>query len=476
MSTEEYTMAEVFRDNGYKTAMFGKWHLGDNYPCRPQDQGFEHTFIHGGGGVGQGPDYWDNDYFDDTYWRNGVPEKQKGYCTDVWFDDALSFIKRHRNKPFFAYISTNAPHGPYIVDEKYSQPYKDKGVGNGQAEFYGMIENIDENLGRLVTKLDEWKLAHNTILIFTTDNGSAMGHRLIKGAQWKGFNAGMRAGKGSEYDGGHRVPFYIRYPAGKLGGRDVQQLSAHIDILPTLAELCELSDKSADSRDGISIKAALSGDNATIKDRTILVHSQRIENPEKLRKCAVMTERWRLVNGKELFDMDADAGQKQDVASEHPDVVNKLTAEYDQWWNSLKPVFSQFVRIGIGSDAQPESLLHSHDWHAAGGLPPWHQNHVRSGAMGNGFWAIDITHAGTYEIELRRWPKHIDKPMDAVSAAIQVGAHKETAALDKGKPTSVTFQLELPEGPTKLQTYMTLPNGKVRGSYFVYIRRVATTN
>ncbi|MBT7256599.1 MAG: sulfatase-like hydrolase/transferase, partial [Planctomycetaceae bacterium] len=191
MSTAEYTIAEVFRDNGYKTAMFGKWHLGDNYPCRPQDQGFEHTFIHGGGGVGQGPDYWDNDYFDDTYWRNGVPEKQKGYCTDVWFEDALSFIKRNRNKPFFAYISTNAPHGPYIVDEKYSQPYKDKGVGKGQAEFYGMIENIDENLGRLVNKLDEWKLAHNTILIFTTDNGSAMGHRVIKGAQWKGFNAGM---------------------------------------------------------------------------------------------------------------------------------------------------------------------------------------------------------------------------------------------------------------------------------------------
>ena len=477
MSTAEYTMAEVFRDNGYKTAMFGKWHLGDNYPCRPQDQGFEHTFIHGGGGVGQGPDYWDNDYFDDTYWRNGVPEKQKGYCTDVWFEDALSFIKRNRNKPFFAYISTNAPHGPYIVDEKYSQPYKDKGVGKGQAEFYGMIENIDENLGRLIAKLDEWKLAHNTILIFTTDNGSAMGHRVIKGAQWTGFNAGMRDGKGSEYDGGHRVPFYIRYPAGKLGGgRDVQQLSAHIDILPTLAELCSLSDKSAASRDGISIKAALYGDNTTVKDRTILVHSQRIENPEKLRKCAVMTQRWRLVNGKELFDMDADAGQKQNVASEHPDVFNRLTAEYDQWWNSLKPVFSQFVRIGIGSVAQPESLLHSHDWHAAGGTPPWHQNHVRSGAMGNGFWAIDVTHAGTYEIELRRWPKYINKPLDAVSVAIQVGGREETAVVGKKQPTSITFKLELPQGPTRLQTYMTLPNGKVRGSYFVYIRRVDTTN
>ena len=179
MNSQEYTVAEVFRDGGYTTGMFGKWHLGDNYPVRPQDQGFDYTFIHGGGGVGQGPDYWGNDYFDDTYWRNGKPEAQTGYCTDVWFNDALKFIERNRKKPFFAYISTNAPHGPYLVAEKYSDPYKEKGVGSPQAEFYGMVENIDENMGKLMAKLDELKLADNTILILppTTEVPQVGGQR-----------------------------------------------------------------------------------------------------------------------------------------------------------------------------------------------------------------------------------------------------------------------------------------------------------
>ena len=214
MDTNEQTLAEVFQANGYKTGMVGKWHLGDNYPLRPQDQGFEDVVWHKGGGVGQGPDYWGNDYFDDTYWRGDVPEPFEGYCTDVWFSEAMRFVEENKEDPFFLYLSTNAPHGPFLVDEKYSQPYTDQGVPAPMDAFYGMITNIDENLGALRTKLDELGLSENTLLIYMADNGTAAGvARTDAEGDWKGFNAGMRGIKGSEYEGGHRIPFLVHWPA-----------------------------------------------------------------------------------------------------------------------------------------------------------------------------------------------------------------------------------------------------------------------
>lgn len=472
MNTQEHTIAEVFRDGGYKTGMFGKWHLGDNYPVRPQDQGFDYTFIHGGGGVGQGPDYWGNDYFDDTYWRNGKPEAQKGYCTDVWFDDALKFIERNRKKPFFAYISTNAPHGPYLVSEEYSNPYKEKGVGSPQAEFYGMIENIDDNMGKLMKQLDDLQIADNTILIFTTDNGSAAGWRPTKNGSWKGYNAGMRAGKGSNYDGGHRVPMFIRWPDGKLtGGRDVDQLCAHIDVLPTLSELCGLEDARAAERDGDSLKSILYGDKEALRDRTILVHSQRVENVQKYRNYAVLTERWRLLNQTQLYDIQADPGQQNNIFEDHPEVAKKLSEAYEAWWKSLSSSFDMTVRIGIGYKAQPESLLHSHDWHTNNTNTPWHQNHVMSGAIGNGYWALDISESGTYRIELRRWPRHEAKAMDALQATIEIGGQTVTRKIAEGDEF-VVFEIDLKKGGNDLLTKMELKDGKVRGSYFAYVKRV----
>ena len=248
---DEVTMADVFAAGGYRTGIFGKWHLGDNYPFRPQDRGFQEVLVHGGGGVGQTPDYWGNDYFDDTYWHNGKPEKQAGYCTDVWFDGALRFIEANRDRPFFAYIATNAPHSPFNVAEQYSGPYMGKSVPN--ANFYGMIANIDENMGRLLGKLKALGLEENTILIFMTDNGTAAGFQA-----GKGFNAGMRGTKGSEYDGGHRVPCFLRWPAGGLGGgKDVSRLTAHIDLLPTLIELCGLPQPAGVKFDGASLAPLL---------------------------------------------------------------------------------------------------------------------------------------------------------------------------------------------------------------------------
>ena len=290
MHPDEITVAEVFSGAGYKTGIFGKWHLGDNFPCRPQDQGFEEVLVNGGGGVTQTPDYWGNDYFADTYFHNGKPEKFEKYCTDVWFDAAMQFIEQNKDRPFFAYMPTNAAHGPFLVAEKYSQPYKDMGIPSPRAEFYGMITNIDENLGRLEKKLAELDLTDNTIFIFTTDNGTAAG------AQRGGFNAGMRGQKGSEYEGGHRVPFFIRWPKGNIGGgRDVKHVTAHIDVLPTLAELCGVKLPQAAKVDGKSLVPLLKDSEANWPERTLAVHSQRLEFPKKWRKAAVMTDRWRFV-------------------------------------------------------------------------------------------------------------------------------------------------------------------------------------
>lgn len=490
MNTNEVTLAEVMQSNGYKTGMFGKWHLGDNYPLRPQDQGFETVVQHGGGGVTQTPDYWQNDYFDDTYLRNGKPEKFKGYCTDIWFQEALNFIETNKSEPFFAYISTNAPHSPYLVDPKYSDPYERKGVSKQMAAFYGMITNIDENMGLLERRLKDWGLDENTILIFMTDNGTAAGfkrpqpedlskkqqRRLSKGKpivleSWPGFNAGMRGTKGSEYDGGHRVPCFIRWPAGKLdGGRDITQLSAHIDILPTLAELCHLTISSELKLDGTSLVPILKGKKDALRNRTLIVHSQRIETPEKWRKSSVMTERWRLVNQTELYDIQHDPGQTKNIASEFPGVVKYLSAEYEKWWESLKPRFTEYVAIGVGSRFENPAHLTCHDWHAPIQQVPWNHQQIAKNPIANGFWIVNVEAPGTYEITLRCRPESAHHPLKKGVARIQIGDQKQQQDVDEGD-LSTTFTLDLTKGQKKLQTWLDEGNGVSRGAFFVEIFR-----
>ena len=230
MHPDERTIAHVFAENGYATGMVGKWHLGDNSPHRPQDRGFQNVVWHRCGGVGQASDYWGNDYFGDTYERNGKFEKFEGYCTDVWFSEAMRFIDENKNTPFFLYLATNAPHGPYRVDPKWSEPYQGKANWGAGPQFYGMIGNIDHNIDMLRQCLARLGLAENTILVFMTDNGTANGAEFgrdkLNSEAVQGFNAGMRGKKSSVYEGGHRVPFFIYWPAGGLtGGRDINRLA-----------------------------------------------------------------------------------------------------------------------------------------------------------------------------------------------------------------------------------------------------------
>jgi len=466
---DEVTMADVFRGGGYRTGQFGKWHLGDNYPFSPRFRGFDEVWCHGGGGVGQTPDYWGNDYFDDTYFHNGKPVPCKGYCTDVWFDKAMEFVaaSAKAGRPFFCYLTTNAPHGPYRCPQKYVAMYQGK-ANVPNANFYGMITNIDDNMGRLMKQLDKLGVAGDTVLIFMTDNGTAGGFR-----RGKGFNAGMRGTKGSEYDGGHRVPCFLRWPGGGMKpGRDVGRVTAHVDLLPTLIELCGLKAPPNVTLDGASLAPLLRKADARWPDRVLVTDSQRIDHPEKWRKSAVMTDRWRLVNGKELHDMQADPGQKTNVADANPKVVQRLRAEYEKWWAGVSKRFGEYCETILGSQHEYPVCITCHDWH--GRSVPWNQGAIRGGRAANGLWAVEVARAGTYEFALRRWPKEADLPirekfLPATKARLKIGRVDETVAVAAGAKETV-FRVKLPAGKAKLQTWFTGEDGKSSGAFYVYVK------
>ena len=490
LRANERTLGQIFKDAGYATGMFGKWHLGDNYPYRPEDRGFTEVMRHGGGGVGQTPDFWDNAYFDGSYFHNGQPEAVKGFCTDVWFKYARRFIQQQKKagKPFLAYISTNAPHGPMHCPPQYSAPYKEQGTG--VANFLGMIANIDENVGKLRAFLDEQGLAQNTIFVFTTDNGTSSGDKV--------FNAQMRGKKGSEYDGGHRVPFFVYWPGGGLtGGRDVQAITAHVDVVPTLIDLCGIKPPQGVRFDGRSIRALLEGEPGNWPDRILITDSQRVKDPIKWRKSAVMTSQWRLVNGAELYDIKADPSQKEDVSQKHPQVVKRLKTAYEDWWAELEPTFAQDCPLTIGHAQENPACLTGHDWITTGSSP-WNQRMIRMGEARpatTGHWIVKVAQAGQYEIRLRRWPKEADAPIDAglnagadvpgakayrahpgkalaiTKASVRIGRHEAEQAVQPGAKEAV-FKMRLQAGVTQLHTRFHTREGQALGAYYAYVERL----
>lgn len=492
LRTTSTTFGEVFSDNGYATGLFGKWHLGDNYPYRPTDRGFQEVVTHGGGGVGQTPDYWDNAYFDDTYFHNDVPTKYKGYCTDVYFKEAKRFIKDSvkAKKPFLAYISPNAPHGPYLCPEEFSKPYMDKGISEREAIFFGMIANIDHNVALMRDWLQEQGLDQNTIFIFTTDNGTATGGKI--------YNAGMNGKKGSQFEGGHRVPFFIHWPEGKLTtAYDIDELSAHIDILPTIIDLCGLNGPRDYAFDGRSLAPLIYKTPTAWPNRVIITDSQRVRDPIKWKSSSTMTNRWRLIDGKKLFDMQNDASQKKDVAKDFPEVVESLRSEYDAWWDSISPSFKIDTKIIIGHDEQNPTQLTCHDWLTHDGSTPWNQSYVRDALQGNGDWAVTVAETGKYEIKLRRWPEELSRPINAdlekgsevpgiesyretpgraitvQSARLSIGDIREELPIEKNAE-EVTFNIELEKGDYMLRGEFLsgAPDNSALGSYYAVITRL----
>jgi len=492
--TNEVLLSEMFQEAGYATGMFGKWHLGDNYPYGAEHRGFDEVLRHFGGAVGVLADYWDNCYVDDTYYHNGKPTKVKGYCTDVFFDAAMRFIDRsaEQGKPFFVYLPTNAPHGPTICPLSYSAPYE-RGKTKAVAQFYGMIANIDENVGRLREFLRSRGLEENTIFIFTTDNGTARGGRV--------FNAGMRGNKGSPYEGGHRVPFFLHWPAGGYTKeRRIQTLTAHIDIAPTLLDLCGIPKPEGVKFDGRSLRPLLEkGDDADWPDRVVMTDSQKQWPPNKWATTAVMSERWRLVNGKELYDINTDPGQKSNVYAEHPDVVGRLGAWYDALWAEIEPTLKDVAEIPLGHPRAPAVALNYHD--CIGRHKFWFQNDIRNiktkiappgSKRPRAFWPVQVVAEGEYTIELRRWPKELDAAIHAdvppgakvygrpahrstpgvgfpaVKAYLTIGGQRLTQTVSKDD-AGVTFRVKLSKGSHRLSATFVDAEGSSLDVFFVYV-------
>ena len=489
LNQDEETIADVFSAAGYKTAMFGKWHLGDNYSFLPEQRGFDMTFYHKGGGVGQTPDYWGNDYQDDTYFRNGVPEKTQGYCTDVFFDEALSFIEKSKAEPFFCYLSLNAPHSPFNVPEAYYEIYKDTpGLLASQKRFYGMITNIDDNFGRLTKTLESLKLIENTILIFTTDNGTSNGYKFnIKDMKWYGYNAQMKGTKTSEYDGGHRVPFIIQWKKGGFkAGQTFSGLSAHVDVLPTLASLTGVAYEPSKTIDGINLSSFL--ETNLNPERMLVTDTQRNQWPEKGKQSSVMYHNWRLVNGNELYNVEIDPGQETNLFDYHPKLATQMQNYYDVWWADVS---SEFEYSFIDIEPNQINTLTCHDIHV-NSITAWHQRDIRKGiAVASGELSVNFKESGTYEISLRRWPKEtnfalsaeIDDAMAATPfwdvqkkgismdfdfAFLRLGDKEHRLNVDPSKEAA-TITLDIEAGKMTLESGFWLKNGQETTAFFTDI-------
>ena len=466
------TLPQFLRMIGYRTGLFGKWHLGDNYPHRPMDRGFQEAAYHQGWGMTAAPEFVGK-YMDGRYFHNGVEKPFKGYMTDLWFDKATAWMKdcQAKKEPFFCYLATNAPHAPHVVPEKYNQPYGKQKA----ASFFGMIANIDENIGRLEAFLQESGLAENTIVIFMTDNGGTAGVPL--------YNAGMRGNKTTFYEGGHRVPCWISWPAGKIGPpRDESSPAQMQDLFPTLVDLAGAKLPKDAGLDGASLARLLRRTENKLPERMMVVQYSRAKLA-KYESCVIWNQ-WRLVHGTELYDLKADPAQKNDVNSMFPDVAKKMKAHYEKWWTDLEPLSGKFVPTTIGSKVQPLTALTSSDWQDLYTDNAGHVSQAAGGPRG-GIWHIDVETAGEYEVTLRRWPRELDLPLsagraDKKSVALPVALAKLTiqgktafAKSANKDAKEIVVRVTLQRGVTEMQGwFQNSQNADLAGAFYADVRLV----
>ena len=407
MSSNEITLAEILNKNNYKTGIFGKWHLGDNYPSRPSDQGFQESLIHLSGGIGQVGDFTNyykgsTSYFDPTLWLNNNQKKYDGYCSDVFTDEALKFIEKNKDNQFFCYLSFNAPHTPLQVPDKYIQMYEeiDPTIINGDnldmnkkniqdaKKIYGMVTNIDENFGKLINKLDELKLKENTIVIFMTDNGP----------QQPRYVSNLRGLKSQVYNGGIKVPFYLNYPRIHDEGTDLDFFSAHIDVLPTITKLCNLPIPNDRKIDGID----LFDNKINKKERDFFSYWTR-KSPELYKNISLNNGKYKLVgntnyNSKiedfELYDLEEDPNESENLIVQEKSIGLEMKSRMDKIYDELinsKNLINK-PRINIGNPNENPTFLNRND--ASGQRGIWSQNEVF------GFWKVSIA-PGIYDFKFK---------------------------------------------------------------------------
>ena len=378
------TLPQYLKQAGYTSGIFGKWHLGLEEKYQPGARGFDEVFVHGYGGIGQPKDVPGNKYVDPVIRHNGTFVKTKGFCTDVFFSQALGWIQQNKDKPFFAYISTNAPHGPYIAPAKNRLKFEQLGFDQSGAGFYGMIENIDENVGRLMACLGKWDLDENTLVIFLSDNGFArvaseqetVGAR--DGEPLFAYQAGLKGYKKSPHEGGTKVPAFFRWKGVLKEGAVCKALSAHIDILPTLVEIA--GGEVPKEIDGKSLLPLLENPDAKWGDRNLFFHvgrwgsdkadqSKYDKTPGKA-GFAVRNGRYRLVNHEELYDILNDPGEAHNLSAKKPEVVQTMQAAYDKWWDEVRPYMVNEGKQKV--DPNPYHVNYQLQV-KQGGIPAWEE-------------------------------------------------------------------------------------------------------
>lgn len=504
---ELMTMANLFQQAGYRTGHFGKWHLGDNYPFRPEDRGFEEALWFPSSHINSCPDFWDNDYFHDTYIHNGTRQQYKGYCTDLFFQEAMNWIRQQKgDEPFFSYIALNSAHWPWFVPDHYRTRIRESIKQNPEIvshlkpdkkenliSFLAMGANIDDNVGQLDHFLEANHLKQNTIVVFLTDNGSTMGPDY--------FNAGMRGKKTTLWEGGHRVPCFIRWPEGLKRSGTMDQLCHVQDLLPTLADLTECSTLLPHKLDGISLKQSLQGEPQAMDDRMLVINYSRMPGartansklnraiPQRNGAC-VMWKQWRLIENRRLYNVHTDPHQDRNVAAEHPKIVARMQAHLDQWWAEVKDIAREPQRVVIGHPSENPTMLSACEW-----LDVFvdQQIQIRRGDRKNGVWHLQVAESGSYEFELRRWPRESGlkltegcpevevtdgtfikgTALPIQSGRLQVGM--KSYPLKHPTPDATSFQItcQLEQGPIEIQSWFLDQNQQeICGAYYLYVNRI----
>lgn len=457
MDPAEVTVAEVLKEAGYATGIFGKWHLGDNYPMRPQDQGFDATLIHRGGGLAQPSEPIENAnrYTDAILFRDGEAAQSKGYCTDVFFDAAIDFMTRcsERNQPYFVYLPPNAPHGPFHdVPEELREKYAamdlspvmlDRDTPKNRdtlARIYAMVENIDQNFGKLDRYLTDSGQVDDTVVIFLTDNGPATNR----------YVGPFREKKGDVHEGGIRTPFYIRWPGKLQPGLQINRIAAHIDLMPTLAAIASAEVPHDRAIDGVNLMPLLSGNAQQWSDRTLVLQTHRGNVPIEFHHFAARNQRWKLVrpsgfgneslNPKvpfELYDLERDPREARDVIADHREESANLESAYRKWFadvSSTRPDNYSPPEIMIGSDAETTTDLSIQDWRVPNGMAGWGDG---------GKWFVNVVDAGPYDATVQ-W----ESPIGNSEVTLHVGDRSFTTALMQGETEAKFANLTLPIGST----------------------------
>jgi arylsulfatase A len=420
LGLEEVTVAELLHQAGYRTGLFGKWHLGKYPGYQPHDRGFDEFFGHYHGHI-------ERYQFPDQVYHNGVPAEARGYVTDIFSDASIDFIEattqQENQQPFFCAVMYNAPHSPFLLDTSHSDQtegdelidkYIKRGLPIREARIYGLIERIDVNIGRLLRKLDELEIAEDTMVVFTSDNGGVS----------KFFKGGMNGNKSSAYEGGVRAPCFVRWPGKVPQGKVIRAQTSHVDWMPTFCELASVAIPHDRMIDGKSLVGILKSGRAESHHRYVY-HTWDRYFPSKDHRWSISDDRWKLLCqiGKDtkpersrwrLFDLQNDPGEQENLLKRHPEIVDRLRNEFVRWFDEVTSGIEYApIRIPVGEEpveVSPswanlkgnhiEYVFDGYDWDTIQGWKTPGETAV---------WRLNVKMAGTYRVVLTYGCRPIDQ-------------------------------------------------------------------